>query len=196
MTTFLGLPRVTPAVPATPARMTPASGYVLTPALVLHMAAALAAVAAGVVAVRSAPGGRTHRRAGKVYLAGWTLLALLGGWIGAGHPGVSPFEVMNVLGGTLVVLGYAPVVVPRLRRALSRTDRRGWLRWHLRFMVASFPFLVVAGANQVLPLLGATYSMAGFAGGTVLAAVATPLIIRRLLRRHGLLPGPRTPAAA
>lgn len=154
----------------------------------LHVVAALATIAAGIIAVRTAPGGRTHRRAGLAYVAGWLTLGLAGATLGVRHPGVSPFEVLNAIGLTLVALGYAPAAVPTLRTPLNRHDRRGWLRWHLRCLVASIPFLFVAGANQVLPLLGMRYSMLGLWGATACAALATPLLGRRLLRRHGLLP--------
>ena len=153
----------------------------------LHVVAAVGTIAAGFVAVRTAPGGRTHRRAGLAYVAGWLTLGIAGATLGARHAGISPFEVLNAIGLTLVALGYAPAALPALRAPLNRHDRRGWLRWHLRCLVASIPFLFVAGLNQLLPLLGARYSMLGLWGATALAAVLTPIAVRRLLRRHGLL---------
>lgn len=166
-------------------------------ALVLpHVAAAFAALACGVVALRARPGSRVHRRAGTAYVAGWGVLALMGVLMGHRHATVSPFEVLNALGATAVALGYAPVLVPAVRRALAGADGRGWLRWHLQFMVGSMPFLVVAGLNQGLPAVGIAYSMRLLAVTTVLSVVVTARVARQLERRHGLRRDPARAATA
>lgn len=158
-----------------------------------HVVAAFAALACGVVALRARPGSRVHRRAGTAYVAGWGVLALMGALMGHRHATVSPFEVLNALGATAVALGYAPVLVPAVRRALAGVDGRGWLRWHLQFMVGSMPFLVVAGLNQGLPAVGLPYSRPLLAATTALSVVVTARVARRLERRHGL---GRAPARA
>jgi hypothetical protein len=154
-----------------------------------HVIAAVAAFAAGVTALRTRPGSRTHRRAGKAYLAGWVILALMGMLMGHRHAALSAFEVLNAIGATVVLIGYAPMLVPGVRRLLAGADGRGWLRWHLRFMVGSLPFLVVAGLNQLLPLAGVAYSLPLLAATTVVATLVTRAAARVLLRRHGLLEG-------
>lgn len=172
--------------------MTPAPLAFILP----HVVAAFAAFACGVAALRTRPGSRPHRRAGTAYLVGWGVLALMGALLGHRHRNVSPFEVLNALGATAVALGYAPVLVPAVRRALAGADGRGWLRWHLRFMVGSMPFLVVAGLNQGLPAVGVAYSMPLLAATTAVSVVVTGRVARRLLLRHGLIPGERRAAAA
>ena len=72
-----------------------------------------------------------------------------------------------------------------LRRPLAGADGRGWLRWHLHFMVGSMPFLVVAGLNQTLPAVGVAYSTLLLAATTVVAVAVTGRVSRALLRRHG-----------
>lgn len=166
-------------------------------ALILpHVAAALLALGCGVAALRARPGSRVHRRAGTAYVAGWGALALMGALMGHRHHDLSPFEVLNALGSATVALGYAPALFPRLRRGLAGADGRGWLRWHLRFMVGSMPFLVVAGINQTLPAFGVAYSMPLLAATTVVGGVVAGRASRALLRRHGLAAGAPRAASA
>lgn len=160
------------------------------PALIVpHVAAALGAFALGVTALRTRPGSLTHRRAGTGYVAGWLVLALMGACMGHRHANVSPFEVLNALGASAVVLGYVPVLVPAARRRFAGADGRGWLRWHLRFMVGSMPFLVVAGLNQTLPAVGVRYSMPLLIATTALSVAVTHRVAHTLLLRHRLIPG-------
>lgn len=164
-------------------------------ALILpHVAAAVGAFAVGITALRTRPGSRAHRRAGKAYLAGWGVLALMGMLMGQRHAGVSAFEVLNAIGATVVLIGYSPMLVPAVRRSVGGADGRGWLRLHLRCMVGSLPFLVVAGLNQTLPLVGVPYSLPLLAISTVIATLITRVAARALLRRHGLLAA-RSPIA-
>ncbi len=161
-----------------------------------HVVAALGAFPLGVVALRTRPGSRTHRRAGTGYVAGWVVLALMGARMGHRHAYVSPFEVLNALGASAVALGYLPVLVPAARRRMAGADGRGWLRWHLRFMVGSMPFLVVAGLNQTLPAVGVRYSMPLLVATTALSVIVTNRVAQTLLLRHHLIPvGARRVAA-
>ena len=160
------------------------------PALIApHVVGALVALALGAVALRTRPGSPTHRRAGIGYVAGWILLALMGALMGHRHANLSPFEVLNALGASAVALGYLPILMPAARRRLAGADGRGWLRWHLRFMVGSMPFLVVAGLNQTLPAVGVRYSMPLLVATTALSVVVTSQVANALLVRHRLIPG-------
>ena len=170
--------------------MSTAPLFAAPPALIVpHVVAALVALALGVVALRTQPGSRTHRRAGTGYVAGWLVLALMGALMGHRHANVSPFEILNALGASAVALGYLPVLVPAARRRMAGADGRGWLRWHLRFMVGSMPFLVVAGLNQTLPAVGVRYSTPLLVATTALSVVVTHRVAQALLFRHRLIPG-------
>ena len=112
----------------------------------------------------------------------------MGALMGHRHANVSPFEVLNALGATAVALGYLPVLVPAARRRMAGADGRGWLRWHLRFMIGSMPFLVVAGLNQTLPAVGVPYSMPLLVTTTALSVLVTNRVARKLLLQHHLIP--------
>jgi hypothetical protein len=157
------------------------------PALVaVHIAAVLAATVAAPVALRAAlpigPGRARHRAAGYSYVAAWVGIVVTGAVLGVQRPGVSVFEVLNVLGGASVGAAVSLPAVPVLRRRLGRE----WLRWHIRLMLASTAFLVVASINQGLSRLPGGYPSWLFYVLVALPAFVLPPIGRRLAARAGL----------
>ena len=144
------------------------SGLVLA-----HVAAAVAALVAGPLAVRYPNGSPVHRLWGRVYVVGWVVLAVLGAVIGRERDGVSAFEVMNALGLLFVVASLA---------AIAGRVRIGprWKRWHYRAMVVSYGFVMAASATQVL--LRAGVGVPGWAFALLVAAPFAVLIpVRRRL---------------
>lgn len=116
----------------------------------VHIGGAVGALLTGFFALRFPNGTRRHRQLGKAYVAAWSSLFISGVIIGARHPGISVFDVLNILGFSFVLLGYGLVL---FRRRLGHR----WLSLHYNCMITSLAFIVVATANQLLPRLGITY---------------------------------------
>ncbi len=151
--------------------------------VVVHIAAATVALVAGPCAVQYPNGTPIHRRIGRAYVGGWLAFASTGAFLGAQRPGVSPFEVLNALGATFVVLG----LLPLWRR--ERFGRR-WRQYHYRAMLISVAFVVVASVNQVLMRLGFEYPWWAFGLLTLSPFLVLPLLRRRLDRRYGFSTSP------
>ena len=172
-------------VPPLPSLRTPTA--MSHPVLVaVHIAAVLAAAVAAPVALRAAlpigPGRARHRAAGYSYVVAWVGIVVTGAVLGVQRPGVSVFEVINVLGGASVGAAVSLPALPALRRRLGRE----WLRWHIRLMLASTAFLVVASINQGLSRLPGGYPSWLFYVLVALPAFVLPPIGRRLAARAGL----------
>jgi uncharacterized membrane protein YozB (DUF420 family) len=152
----------------------------------LHVSAVVAAAAAAPLALRTALplGARLagHRVAGRVYALAWACIVVTGAVLGARRPGVSVFEVLNVLGAASVAGAVATAALSALRRRLGRE----WLRWHLRLMLASTAFLVVATANQALARLPGGYPGWLFYALVAAPSFVLPRVVRRLAARAGL----------
>ena len=147
--------------------------------LSLHIAGAVVALVCGMLALIEQNGTAKHRLAGKLYVIGWSVLFLGGVGLGFLRAGISPFDVLNVLGMFFVVRSYSHIV----RRArLGRI----WLRRHYSDMLTSMAFLVVATTNQILlRSLGELYPWWGV---IVLSILPTPVLIfamRKFDRRYG-----------
>ena len=157
-----------------------------TAVVLAHVAATLVALALIPVVVRAAaplPGGARalprHRALGRVYGCAWLVLGATGAWLGARRPGVSAFELLNAIGLTLVAAGTLVGAVPAVRRRLGA----GWFRLHVRLMLSSTAFLVVATANQILSHLVGGYPMWVFWLMVAAPAFVLPRIGRRLAAR-------------
>jgi hypothetical protein len=114
--------------------------------LVVHVAAACVALALGVAAIRLRAGRRTHRRLGLAYVACWAVIGATGWVLGVQRPGLSVFEVLNLVGVVLVAAGWSIPALAPVRRRLGP----GWRGPHLRLMLGSLAFPVIAGVNQLL----------------------------------------------
>jgi uncharacterized membrane protein len=146
--------------------------------VVTHVVGACGALLTGFWALNVPNGTPRHRLLGKLYLVMWFLLASAGVAIGWGRPGISVFEILNLLGAVCVAVAYGAVVV---RRQLGRM----WLHHHYNYMVSSLAFLVIATINQVLPRLGITYPIWVFFLMVASPSLVIPWYIRRLDRRYG-----------
>lgn len=153
----------------------------------VHVAAACVALALGIAAVRNRGTRRTHRMLGLGYVACWALIGATGLVLGARRPGLSVFEVLNLVGVVLVAAGWSIPAVAPLRRRLGAE----WRRTHLRLMVSSLAFPVVAGVNQLVAgatdALGVPYPSWVF----YLLVAAPALVLPRVGRR--LAAGGETP---
>lgn len=141
-----------------------------------HIAGAILALFAGVAALRLPNGTRAHRLAGKLYLLGWTALALAGALLGLERPGLSAFEVINTLGFAFVLYAYAQVL---LRRRIGPR----WLRAHYSWMLNSLGFLWVATTNQLLARLAVALELPYPFWFFILLCVSPALILPRIQRR-------------
>lgn len=145
--------------------------------VVVHIIGGIGALSTGFLALRFPNGTLLHRRLGKAYLAAWGALFVTGIIIGGRRPGVSVFDILNMLGFGAVLLGYSLVL---FRRRLGQW----WLSLHYNCMITSLSFVVVATANQLLPRLGITYPWWGVIVLGVLPFFVIPPYIARLNQRY------------
>ena len=115
-----------------------AGALLARPALVLHLAAALAALALGVFIMLSRKGTALHRTLGRVWVALISLAALSSFWL----TGVSEgFSVIHVLSAwTLVSVALAVHFI-----------RKGDVMRHKRFMIGTYLGLAGAGIGALMP---------------------------------------------
>jgi uncharacterized membrane protein len=149
--------------------------------LTLHVASAVVALMTGLLAYRYPNGSPAHRRAGRGYIWAWGLFAPSGLWLGAARPALSPFEIITLLGLCAVIIG---VVALRRKRQLGPV----WRHHHLRWMIISYAFVVVATVNQLLNQLEVSrppwlFWLLVFAPFFVL-----PPLIRRVRHRYPITP--------
>lgn len=152
--------------------------------VIIHIAGALSALVSGFVALTFQNGVAAHRVAGKVYLLGWTALALAGALLGLRRPGLTAFEVLNAVGYAMVLYAYAQVI---FRRRIGRI----WLLRHFNWMLGSMAALVVATLNQLLTnasdALRFPYPFWLFWLMVIAPAFVLPRVGRRLAQRYGLV---------
>ena len=111
-------------------------------AILLHLTAAMYALAIGAFVVFRRKGTLVHRWVGRVWAALMLYVAIGSFWIRTdGH--LSPIHLLSVI--TIVAIGYAVWAI-----------RQGNVRAHRTSMVFSYAGLVIAGAFTLLPdrLLG------------------------------------------
>lgn len=145
-----------------------------------HIFGACGALVTGFLALNFPNGTRTHRMAGKCYLAMWLLLFVCGIIIGIRHWHVTGFQVLSWFSMGAVTYAYAMVF---LRKRIGRS----WLRRHYHAMVISMAGLVVATINQVLTNLGVAYPIWVFYLMVAAPSLIIPLYMRRLDRRYGFV---------
>lgn len=141
----------------------------------IHIAAAVGALLAGPLAIRFPNGSPRHRIIGRGYVSSWLIFGTTGLYLGMLHPGISPFEVLTVIGAMFV--GYGLYVLWR-----RRTVGPQWKRTHYRAMLISYAFVAVATTNQVLLHAGLEYSLWVFGLISLLPFAVLPSIRRRLDR--------------
>ncbi len=146
--------------------------------VITHVVGACGALATGFWALNVPNGTPMHRLLGKLYLLGWALLAGSGVIIGWGRPGMSVFEVLNILGFGTVCVAYSAVL---FRKRIGRS----WMRRHYSWMLNSLAFLVIATINQMLPRLGVEYPIWVFLLMVASPSLVIPWYVRRLDRRYG-----------
>lgn len=148
--------------------------------VIIHIAFAVVALVAGPLAVRFPNGTPRHRAAGRFYLGAWILFGTTGYYLGALHPGITPFEVLNVLGAGFVLSALY---------AIWRREQIGrrWKRWHYRSMLTSYAFVAVATVNQVLIRAGFEYSLWVFAALALSPFLVLPRMVRRLDETYGFV---------
>jgi uncharacterized membrane protein len=151
-----------------------------TTLVVTHIVGAVGALITGFWALNAPNGTPRHRRLGKTYLLMWALLAGAGLIIGLGRPGITIFEVLNVLGFGTVAMAYRAVL---LRKRIGHA----WLQKHYKWMVNSLAFLVIATINQVLPRMGIEYPIWVFLLMVASPSLIIPFYVRRLDRRYGFV---------
>lgn len=143
--------------------------------VVVHISLALLALLAGPFAVRLPNGTTRHRAIGKAYVAGWVGFGSTGVYLGALHPGISPFEILNLVGAGFVLAALYPL----WRRA--RLGHR-WRRLHYRGMLISYAFVAVATVNQLLRQAGLDYPFWVFIALAFAPFLILPGVLRRLDR--------------
>lgn len=146
-----------------------------------HLALAALAFGVGVAALRRRATPAAHRRLGLAYVACWVALFASGAVLGARRPGVSVFEVINAVGMAQVALGFLIPAVRPVRRALGGD----WMRWHVRLMLGSLAYPVVAALNQAAPhalgALGLPYPAWAFYLLVLSPFAVLPRVGRRML---------------
>lgn len=157
--------------------------------VITHIIGACGALVTGFWAFNAPNGTPLHRLLGKLYLLGWVLLAGSGAVIGWGRPGISVFEVLNMLGFGTVCVAYGAVL---FRKRIGRM----WKRHHYSWMLSSLAFLVIATINQVLPRFGMTYPWWIFLLMVASPSLVIPLYLRRLDRRYGYAKNTPSPAVS
>ncbi len=145
--------------------------------LTVHVLSAVTALVAGMCAYLFPNGTKAHRRAGRGYLWAWGIFAPSGLWLGAARTEISAFELLTLLGLCAVLIG---VIALRRKRALGPV----WRHHHLRWMIISYAFVVVATLNQLLnqldvPRLPWLFWLLVFAPFLIL-----PPLIRRVRARY------------
>jgi hypothetical protein len=162
--------------------------------LAVHLLAACLALAVGIAAIRVRASRRTHRRLGLAYVACWAVIGTTGWVLGARRPGLSVFEVLNLIGVVLVVAGWSIPALAPVRRRLGA----GWRGPHLRLMLGSLAFPVIAGVNQLLGgaarALDVPYPMWAFYLLVAAPFVVLPRVGRRLAAARPAPPSPTAPA--
>ena len=154
----------------------------------LHLASALAALAAGAWVLLRPKGTALHRRVGWVYAASMLLLNATALLIYRLTGTFGPFHVAALVSLATLVAGVVP--------ARRRLPARSWLERHYFFMAYSYLGLVAAGFAETVTRVPAVQSFAGgptpaFWGTVVVASVAIFAVGGRLIRRRaGLVLGP------
>jgi uncharacterized membrane protein len=146
--------------------------------VVLHIAAAVLALVVGPLAVRFPNGTPRHRGLGRSYVVAWIAFGTTGFYLGAIRPGITPFEVLNVLGAAFVLAALYPIwkresIGPR------------WKRQHYRNMLISYAFVAVASINQAVSRAGVEYPLWMFGLIAFTPFLVIPRVIRRLDAAYG-----------
>lgn len=108
------------------------------PALVLHLGAALASLALGIVIMVSRKGTAPHRAMGRAWVVLMSVAALSSFWLTGLRDGLSIIHVLSAW--TLVAMGLAIYFI-----------RKGNVRSHKRFMIGTFLGLAGAGIGALMP---------------------------------------------
>jgi uncharacterized membrane protein len=112
----------------------------LSPAVVLHLGAVLAALAIGVLNLARPKGTRSHRVLGWIWIVLMSAAALSSFWIFGLRNGAGPSLVHLLSVWTLIALAAAIYFI-----------RRGNVRAHRAFMIGTFLGLVGAGLGALAP---------------------------------------------
>jgi len=112
----------------------------LTPTVVLHLGAALLALAIGTLNLARPKGTRSHRALGWLWVALMATAAISSFWIFGLRQGAGPSLVHLLSAWTLVALVCAIVAI-----------RRGNVRAHKAFMIGTFVGLLGAGVGALAP---------------------------------------------
>lgn len=147
--------------------------------VIIHVLAAILAVGAGPLAVRFPNGTPRHRTLGRLYVAAWVVFGTTGLYLGGIRPGISPFEILTVLGAGFV--GVALYVLWRRQRIGP-----SWKRHHYRAMLISYAFVAIATLNQVLIHAGLEYPLWVFGLIALLPFAVLPRIRRRLDQQYAV----------
>ena len=108
------------------------------PALVLHITAAIAALALGVFIMRSRKGTALHRTLGRVWVALMSVAALSSFWLTGLSEGFSMIHLLSAW--TLIAMALAVYFI-----------RKGKVKHHKRFMIGAFVGLAGAGIGALAP---------------------------------------------
>ena len=147
-------------------------------AVIIHVAFAVVALVAGPLAVRFPNGSPRHRKIGRFYLGAWIAFGSTGFYLGTLHRGITPFEVLNVLGAGFVL---AALYALWRRKQIGRR----WKRLHYRSMLISYAFVAVATVNQVLMRAGLEYPLWVFGALVLVPFLVLPSVVRRLDKTYG-----------
>jgi hypothetical protein len=149
-----------------------------TAILLMHGIGAVGALVTGFLALTYPNGTSKHHLIGKLYLLCWLLLFIGGAIVGSWRPGLSIFEILNILGFASTLFAYAMVL---FRKRIGRV----WLRRHYNWMITSLTFVVVATVQVVL-----RHTLDGLPIWVVYLSIVAPApivnwYVRRLDRRYG-----------
>jgi len=114
---------------------------------------------------------------GRLYVAAWLVFGTTGMYLGGIRPGISPFEVLTLVGAGFV--GVALYVLWRRRQIGPQ-----WKRHHYRAMLTSYAFVAVATVNQILIHAGLEYPLWVFGLIAIVPFFVLPTVRRRLDRTY------------
>jgi uncharacterized membrane protein len=151
----------------------------------LHVATAVAAMAAGLGIVLMRKGTRVHRRVGYFYVVSMVALNVSSFFIFSLTGRFSPFHVASMFSLTILVAGFLPVFL--------RRPQGGWLRLHMEFMVWSYIGLLAAAVSEAAVRIPQTPFWWSVAGGTAVVIVTgaliwahnRPRLLAQFMRRPG-----------
>jgi uncharacterized membrane protein len=107
----------------------------------VHLLAAVLALASGLLVLLTRKGKRRHRRLGWTYVGAMAAVNLTALMIYDLFGGFGPFHIAALVSGVTIIAGVIP--------AVRRRPARGWVEYHAHWMVWSYIGLVAAAVSEI-----------------------------------------------